>query len=100
MNLEGQNKGEEIYPELAKVVDTFADVFSAPTELPLKRSHDHRIPLLPNTQPINIRPYRHPPMQKDAIEVIVKELLNSVVIKPSNSPFASPIVMVKKKDNT
>ncbi|GJX13302.1 reverse transcriptase [Tanacetum coccineum] len=100
MNLEGQNKGEEIYPELAKVVDTFADVFSVPTELPPKRSHDHRIPLLPNTQPINIRPYRHPPMQKDAIEVMVKELLNSGVIKPSNSPFASPIVMVKTKDNT
>ncbi|GJT35646.1 retrotransposable element Tf2 [Tanacetum coccineum] len=99
MNLEGQNKGEEIYPELAKVVDTFADVFNVPTELPPKRSHDHRIPLLPNTQPINIRPYRHPPMQKDAIEVMVKGLLNSGVIKPSNSPFASPIVMVKK-DNT
>ncbi|GJS27844.1 hypothetical protein Tco_0488464 [Tanacetum coccineum] len=42
----------------------------------------------------------HLPMQKDAIEVIVKELLDSGVIKPSKSPFASPIVMVKKKDNT
>ncbi|GKC72679.1 ty3-gypsy retrotransposon protein [Tanacetum coccineum] len=42
----------------------------------------------------------YPPMQKDAIEVMVKELLDSGVIKPSNSPFASPIVMVKKKDNT
>ncbi|GKE87258.1 putative mitochondrial protein [Tanacetum coccineum] len=45
-------------------------------------------------------PYRHPPMQKDAIEVMVKELLDSGVIKPSNIPLASPIVMVKKKDNT
>ncbi|GJY75755.1 putative mitochondrial protein [Tanacetum coccineum] len=42
----------------------------------------------------------HPPMQKDAIEVMVKELLDSGVIKPSNIPLASPIVMVKKKDNT
>nr|GEU35335.1 hypothetical protein [Tanacetum cinerariifolium] len=71
-----------------------------PIELPPKRSHDHRIPPLLNTQPINIRPYRHPPIQKDAIEVMVKELLDSGVIKPSTSPFASPIVMVKKKDNT
>ncbi|GJW60775.1 putative mitochondrial protein [Tanacetum coccineum] len=38
-------------------------------------------------------------MQKDAIEDIVKELLDSGVVKLSNSPFASPIVMVKK-DNT
>ncbi|GKB14846.1 reverse transcriptase [Tanacetum coccineum] len=38
-------------------------------------SYDHTIPLTPNAPPINIRPYRHPPMQKDAIELIVKELL-------------------------
>ena len=31
---------------------------------------------------------------------MVKELLESGVIKQSQSPFASPIVMVKKKDNS
>ncbi|GJY21823.1 putative mitochondrial protein [Tanacetum coccineum] len=48
---------------------------------------------------VNIRPYKHPPTQKDAIEVMVKELLEAGVIKKSHSPFASPIVMVKK-DNS
>nr|GEY87618.1 retrotransposon protein, putative, unclassified [Tanacetum cinerariifolium] len=62
-------------------------------ELPPHRSHDHRIPLIKGTQPVKIRPYRHPPTQKDAIEAMVKELLESWVIKPSHSPFASPIVM-------
>ncbi|GJZ31051.1 hypothetical protein Tco_0576098 [Tanacetum coccineum] len=42
----------------------------------------------------------HPPIQKDAIEAMVKELLESRVIKLSQSPFSSSIVMVKKKDNT
>ncbi|GJY99405.1 retrovirus-related pol polyprotein from transposon 17.6 [Tanacetum coccineum] len=42
----------------------------------------------------------HESTKKDVIEVMVKELLDSGVIKPSNSPFASPNVMVKKKDNT
>ncbi|GJY71154.1 putative mitochondrial protein [Tanacetum coccineum] len=41
---------------------------------------------------------RHPPTHKDAIEVIVKELLESRVIRLSQSPFSSPVVMVKKKD--
>nr|GEX00854.1 putative mitochondrial protein [Tanacetum cinerariifolium] len=50
--------------------------------------------------PINIRPYKHLPTQKDAIETMVKELLEAGVIKKSHSPFASPIVMVKKKDNS
>ncbi|GJV67266.1 reverse transcriptase [Tanacetum coccineum] len=53
-----------------------------------------------SSQPVNVRPYRHPPTQKDAREGMVQELLDTGVIRPSNSPFASPIVMVKKKDNT
>ncbi|GJS18308.1 putative mitochondrial protein [Tanacetum coccineum] len=68
--------------------------------LPLNRSCDHKIPLLEGSQTVNVRPYRHPPTQKDAIEGMVQELLDTGVIRPSNSPFASPIVMVKKKDNT
>ncbi|XP_071714137.1 uncharacterized protein [Rutidosis leptorrhynchoides] len=70
------------------------------TQLPPSRTHDHKIVLKEGTGPINIRPYRHPPSQKDAIESMVKELLESGVIRPSQSPFSSPIVMVKKKDGS
>ncbi|GKD95864.1 hypothetical protein Tco_1379761 [Tanacetum coccineum] len=58
---------------------------------------DLRIPLIPGTQPVNIRPYRHPPVQKDAIEAMIKELLKSGVIKHSQSSFASHVVMVKRR---
>nr|GEV70029.1 putative mitochondrial protein [Tanacetum cinerariifolium] len=63
-------------------------------------AEDHQITLMPNTPPINVRPYRHPPNQKDAIEGMVKELMDSRVIRSSQSPFSSPIVMVKEKDGT
>ncbi|GJT31213.1 reverse transcriptase [Tanacetum coccineum] len=43
----------------------------------------------------NIKPYRYPPIQKDTIEAMVKELLDSGMIRQSNSAFSSPIVMVK-----
>ncbi|GKD23092.1 gypsy/ty3 retroelement polyprotein [Tanacetum coccineum] len=66
-----------------------------PTELQPQRAHDHRIPLKEGSQPVNIRPYRHPSCQKDAIETMVKELLDTWVIRTSNSSFASPIVMDK-----
>ncbi|GJU04239.1 hypothetical protein Tco_1114577 [Tanacetum coccineum] len=69
-------------------------------EIPPKRSHDHTIPLTPNAPPINIRPYKHPLIQKDEIELMVKELLKAGTIRNSQSPFSSPIVMVKKKDGT
>ncbi|GJV32931.1 reverse transcriptase [Tanacetum coccineum] len=55
---------------------------------------------MPNTPPINVRPYRYPPNQKDSIEGMVKELMDSGLIRASQSPFSSPIVMVKKKDGT
>ncbi|GJY55316.1 gypsy/ty3 retroelement polyprotein [Tanacetum coccineum] len=70
------------------------DVIHKPVHL------DHRIPLIEGSTPINIKPYKHPPSQKDDIESMVQELLDSKVIRPSNSPFSSPIVMVKRKDGT
>ncbi|GJW61429.1 retrotransposon-related protein [Tanacetum coccineum] len=82
------------------VLRGFELVFDVPKDLPPKRTHDHRIPLVPNTSPVNVRPYKHPPSQKDAIELMVKELLESGVIRNSQSPFSSPIAMVKKKDGT
>ena len=39
-------------------------------------------------------------MQKAVLEEIVEELLSSGVIRHNHSPFSSPIVLVKKKDNT
>ncbi|GJT41734.1 retrotransposon-related protein [Tanacetum coccineum] len=74
--------------------------FAMPTALPPPRAHDHTISLLPNTPPITVKPYRLPPNQKDVVEQMVKELLDAGVIRESQSPFSSPIVMVKKKDGT
>ncbi|GKC83027.1 putative mitochondrial protein [Tanacetum coccineum] len=54
--------------------------------------------MLPGTQPVNIRPYRHPHVQKDAIESMVKELLEDGVIKHSQSSFTSPVVMALMND--
>lgn len=89
---------EEEQQVLDDLLVEYEDVFSVPTLLPPKRQCDHKIPLMEGATPVNIRPYRHPPSQKDAIESMVQELLEAKVIRPSNSPFSSPIVMVKKKD--
>ncbi|PWA47683.1 hypothetical protein CTI12_AA343190 [Artemisia annua] len=98
------SEASAIDPKLQLVIDQYEDVFAIPTELPphreQHREHDQRIPLLEGAVPVNIRPYKHPPTQKDAIESMVKELLEAGVIKKSHSPFSSPIVMVKKKDNS
>ncbi|GJZ53779.1 hypothetical protein Tco_0608664 [Tanacetum coccineum] len=94
-----QVESNELPREVKEVITEYEDVFEIPKELQPHRSHDHIIPLIEGTQLVSIRPYRHPPTQKDAIGAMVNELLEAGVIKPSHSPFASPIVMVKKKDN-
>lgn len=91
---------KEVHPDLLQLLHTFDDVFMEPKGLPPFRSHDHQIPLKPSAQPSNIRPYRYPYIQKNEIEKLVKEMMATGVIRHSVSPFSSPVLLVKKKDNT
>jgi hypothetical protein len=55
---------------------------------------------LPNAVPVNYRPYRYYPEQKIEIGHQVETMLKSGIVIPSLSPYASPVLLVKKKDNT
>ena len=85
---------------IQELLDEYASVFAIPTSLPPRRACDHHIPLMEGAQPVNIRPYRYSPELKTEIEKQIKEMLESGVISPSSSPFASPIIMIHKKDGT
>ena len=50
--------------------------------------------------PIHQKPYPVPFSQRSIIEEHVNKMLKQGVIQPSNSPWSSPVVLVKKKDNT
>lgn len=47
-----------------------------------------------------MRPYRYPHLLKTEIEKQVAEMLGSRITKPSNSPYSSLIILVKKRDGT
>lgn len=49
---------------------------------------------------MNSRPYRYSPFHKTEIERQVEELLTAGLIEPSVSPFASPVLLVQKKDGS
>ncbi|KAL4347328.1 hypothetical protein GQ457_17G018120 [Hibiscus cannabinus] len=85
---------------LQPLLDRFHTVFEEPKGLPPPRSHDHAISLLPGAQPVNLRPYRFPFSQKTEVEKQISEMLAASIIQTSKSPFASPCLLVKKKDGT
>lgn len=59
----------------------------------------HEIPLLDET-PVRQRYRRIPPSEYESVKAHIQHLLDSQVIRESCSPFASPIVVVRKKDSS
>lgn len=49
--------------------------------------------------PINVPPYRKSPTERTIIDAYCQDLLQAGLIQPSNSPWASPVILVKKKGN-
>jgi hypothetical protein len=95
-----QSADNTVVLDLQTLLTEFESVFSEPTTLPPPRALDHAITLDSTAQPMNSRPYRYSPLQKDEIERQVAEMIRAGVVTPSMSPFASPVLLVKKKDGS
>lgn len=96
---------EDISPDhqpasITAVLSEFSDVFATPESVPPSRAYDHAISLHPDATPFNARPYRYSPAHKDEIERQVAAMLASGIIVQSMSPFASPVLLVQKKDGS
>ena len=85
---------------LQKILASFGDLFAQPKQLPPTRSHDHKIPLILGKGPVCVRPYHYPHIQKTEIKRMALDMLASGVIRPSNSPYLSPIILVRKSDGS
>ena len=81
------------------MLSTFSTLFQALT-LPPSRSTNHSIHLLPQSEPVNVRPYRYPYFHKCENEAQVETMLQQGIIRPSTSPFSSPVLLVKKRDGS
>ncbi|KAK2380216.1 hypothetical protein QL285_035697 [Trifolium repens] len=88
------------HPDITHLLNQYSPVFSKPVTLPPHRTQNHHIHLLPNSKPVNIRPYRYPQYQKDVMTTMIREMLADGIIRPSTSPFSSPVLLVRKKDGT
>lgn len=87
----------EIVLDVSRVLQQFNRVFDEPKSLPPEREFVHCISSKECAGPVNVRPYRNAYFQKNEIEKQVRKMLEKGIIRPSQSPFSSPILLVKKK---
>jgi len=81
--------------QLGDLIDEFAVCFS--DKPGLCRIAEHRSQVTEGFQPKRMRPYRVPEIMKPEVERQIKDLLDAGLIVRSNSPMASPLVCVAKK---
>ena len=85
--------------DLWRLLDEYKDVFSKEGQ-PISSTSlvEH---VIHTTGPAVRLPFRRQnPVIRDIEQQQVKEILRDEVIRPSTSPWASPVVMVKKRDGT
>ena len=86
--------------QLTALIAEYRDIFALkPEELGRTGLVQHRIDTGDNP-PVRQCPYRVSDTQCGIIEEHVDDILNRGIIQPRTSPWASPIILVKKKDGT
>jgi hypothetical protein len=101
--LYGKKKEKRSHLDLVpKVYHKFINLFSkeASERFPNPRPYNHEINLKPNFKPFKQAPYPLNPRQTLLAQEFIKENLSKGYIVKSNSPMASPLFFVGKKDGS
>ena len=84
---------EEMMGTLVRYAEVFSDIPGKTDVI------EHKIELTDNN-PVRSRPYPLPYAMRENLKREIQDMLSLGIIRESNSPFASPIVIVKKKDGS
>ena len=86
--------------QMEHLLNSHVDIFSTSSgDLGLTSLSEHKIETQ-DAVPIKQLPRRLPNALRPVVEEQVNEMLENQVIKPSNSPWSSPVVLVRKKDGS
>lgn len=93
----GDNLTQEQRAEFMDLANEFQSLFTeAPGTTSLAQHHIK----LTSDQPVRSRPYPVPYSLRESLKKDITDMMKMGVIRKSSSPYASPVVVVKKKDNT
>ena len=91
----GTNLDSEQTNKVKRLLGNFRNIM---TDLPGKTNLDEHSIKLSTSEPIRSKPYPLPYALQETVDSEVKQMLKMGIIQSSNSPYASPIVLIKKKD--
>lgn len=96
IDLQDLNSEEE--SSILTICREYNDVFYVEGDaLTTTTATSHSIPTIEDTYPVNVRPYRLPEISKEVISTEVSKMLDNNIIRPSTSPWNSPLLVVPKK---
>ena len=84
-------------PQLLKLLDEYSDIISKPGQY-LKATKLVECTIPTACRPIRQRAYRTPLAKRQIISDQIDDMLAQKIIRPSSSPWASPITLVPKKN--
>ena len=85
---------------LEMVLDRFLGLFEERKDYGNITYMPHRIPLVKGAQPFSSRPYQRSEADRKLVASQVQEMLKLRIIQPSESPFSSPVFLVRKRDGS
>ena len=88
------------YDRADSLLNKYSDVFHPPdSKLSRTDAVEHYVELKPgHEKPVRFPPRRIAPGHKEIVEKAIDKMIQDEVISPSTSPWASPIVLVAKKN--
>jgi deoxyuridine 5'-triphosphate nucleotidohydrolase len=96
-NIEETDLTEKQQQQLDELLAEYHDLFD--NEIPGKTDIIQHEINLEDTKPIALKPYyRRSPLEKEFIQDEIDKMLRQGIIKPSDSPWTAPVVVVKKKE--
>ena len=92
---------KEMPEEIKAVLNEFKDVFPCdlpPGLPPVRQGHQFRIELEDDTPPVHRPIYKLSPLELDEAKKQIQYMLDKGFIRPSDSPYGSPVLFAPKAD--
>ena len=93
----GSTLSEDDQAQIKRLVAKYNDIFALnPRKPTVVTTMEHRI-ITEDSQPIRRKPYRIPYAWNEELSSQIQQMLDNDIIRPSSSPWNSPVILVKKR---